>query len=110
MGIAMGALAHGTWLALSPLTTSSGSHVMKNKDTQPAVDLSFARSASESPPSPLAAAGRRRTQEQGQGDLDDDRQDAPPVEASQGPAADPDPSDLISKSSVNGLRMDLHLT
>jgi hypothetical protein len=93
MGISMGALAHGMWLALSPLTSSSGNHVMKNKDTQPPVDLSFARSASESPPSPLAAAGRRRTQEQGQGDLDDDRQDAPPVEALQGQAADPNQAD-----------------
>lgn len=66
---------------------------MQHKDTQSlTVDIS-ARSASESPPSPLAAAGRRRTQEQGQGDLDDDRQDPPSVEESQDLAADPDQSD-----------------
>ena len=35
--------------------------------------------ASEMPPRPLAAAGRRRTQEQGQGDLDDDWQDTTPA-------------------------------
>ena len=74
---------------LEPADLQLRKTVMKNKDTQPPVDLSFARSASESPPSPLAATGRRRTQEQGQGDLDDDRQDAPPVEALQGQAVDP---------------------
>jgi hypothetical protein len=79
-------------LASSPLIFSSGNHVMTNNATQPPVDLSFARSASESPPSPLAAAGRRRTQEQGQGDLDDDRQDAAAVEVSKGPVVDPDRS------------------
>ena len=35
--------------------------------------------ASEMSPRTLAAAGRRRTQEQGQGDLDDDWQDTTPV-------------------------------
>ena len=66
---------------------------MQHKDTQTLTAHLSIRSASESPPSPLAAAGRRRTQEQGQGDLDDDRQDAPPVEESQGPATDPDQTD-----------------
>ena len=42
-------------------------------------------SASEVQPGTLASAGRRRTQEQGQGDLDDDRQeDTTPAAASEG--------------------------
>jgi hypothetical protein len=65
---------------------------MQNNDTQPPTVELPVRSASENPPSSLAAAGRRRTQEQGQGDLDDDRQDAPSVEESQDPAADSDQS------------------
>lgn len=44
----------------------------------------------------LASAGRRRTQEQGQGDLDDDRQDATPAAAPEETAsqgqANPEPS------------------
>jgi len=40
-------------------------------------------SANEIQPGTLASAGRRRTQEQGQGDLDDDRQDATPAAASE---------------------------
>ena len=80
---------------------------MNNKGTQIPVDLSFARSASESPPSPLAAPGRRRTQEQGQGDLDDDRQDAPPVETSQGQAVDPNLSSLASASDRRTSVVDL---
>jgi len=65
---------------------------MQNQDSQdPTIDRS-GRSASESPPSALAAAGRRRTQEQGQGDLDDDRQDPTLVEDAAGKAADAAPS------------------
>jgi hypothetical protein len=53
---------------------------MQNQDSQdPAADPSN-RSASQSPPNDLATPGRRRTQEQGQGDLDDDREEPAFVE------------------------------
>jgi hypothetical protein len=58
---------------------------MQNQDQDgqsPVIDQS-GQSASEIQPGTLASAGRRRTQEQGQGDLDDDRQDATPAAAAE---------------------------
>ena len=45
---------------------------------------------------PLGAPGRRRTQEQGQGDLDDDRQDTTPTAA---PEAVPRPGQMNPEAS-----------
>lgn len=56
---------------------------MQNQDQDsqsPLIDQP-GQSASEIQPGALASAGRRRTQEQGQGDLDDDRQDETPAAA-----------------------------
>jgi hypothetical protein len=53
----------------------------QDQDTEsPVIDQPGQR-ASEVQIGALAAAGRRRTQEQGQGDLDDDRQDPRPAAA-----------------------------
>jgi hypothetical protein len=57
-----------------------------DQDSQSPVIDQPGPSASEDPPSPLATTGRRRTQEQGQGDLDDDWQDATPVAEAQASA------------------------
>ena len=56
---------------------------MQNQDqySQSLVIDQPGQSASEIQPGALGSAGRRRTQEQGQGDLDDDRQDAIPAAA-----------------------------
>jgi len=56
---------------------------MQNQDQdvqRPVIDQPGPR-ASESEIGALAAAGRRRTQEQGQGDLEDDWQDTAPAAA-----------------------------
>ena len=51
-----------------------------DQDNQEPVIGHPAQNASEVQPSSLATAGRRRTQEQGQGDLDDDWEDAAPAD------------------------------
>jgi hypothetical protein len=53
----------------------------QDQDSQSPVINQLGQRASETQSGTLASAGRRRTQEQGQGDLDDDRQDATPVAA-----------------------------
>ena len=53
----------------------------QDQDSQGPVIGPLGQSASEIRSRALAAAGRRRTQEQGQGDLDDDWQDTTPAAA-----------------------------
>ena len=68
----------------------------QNQDSQsPALDQ-LVQSAREIQSGTLASAGRRRTQEQGQGDLDDDRQDPAPVAV---PEEVPSPGQSDSKRS-----------
>jgi hypothetical protein len=51
----------------------------QDQDSQTLLIGQPGQGASAVQPGGLASAGRRRTQEQGQGDLDDDRQDATPA-------------------------------